>query len=134
MGPILQDSATESPFKLFRKLGVVTESERDSCGSEGDCSTESVEFESETTDELTMSEALDEIESLEERVEGEEQDRILAEEQVFNLQMQLAMLRDGAGIREMTEKELDELYDFHEEGMLDVVEERNYRKSRLSTA
>ena len=128
-----------SPFEMFRKqLDAVTEDRgRDSCGSDdtvggGDGSSSTDMSEVDAPNELTMAEAMEEIESLYERVEGEEQDRILAEEQLFNLQMQLAMLRDGAGINNMAEKELDELYDFHEEGMLRVVEERNRRKSKFA--
>ena len=73
----------------------------------------------------TLATAMEEIAYLRGRVRAEEQDRFDAEDELWQLRIDLQLLTEGTGIEDKTSEELDEIQKIHEEGLVHVVNERN---------
>ena len=81
-------------------------------------------------DDMTMEEAMDEIRILKERVSAEEEDRFDAENELWELTQDYALLTEGTGIEKKMEEELNHMEHIYEEGMVRVMKEK-YRKKMM---
>ena len=73
---------------------------------------------------------MEEIRSLKERVAAEEEDRFDAENELWELTQDYALLTEGTGIEKKMEEELNHMEHIYEEGMVRVMKEK-YRKKMM---